>query len=240
VCYSLSVFSDVRTLVRRFGCKLAQGVELPKRYYVSGFTFPAIPVIASDAPFQIRTFRWGLIPSWIQSAERARRIRSKTLNARYETLRQRPSFKDAFDSRRCLVLVDGFFETHQVEKTRYPYFIHHKDAEPFALAGVWDRWRNPSNGKEEETFSIVTVPANSFLAEIHNTKRRMPLILDRAAERKWLERPLGRKEVGEMMRHFDERVLDAFPVARELLRQGGGSGIADLLKPYEYPELKGR
>ena len=239
MCYSLSVFSDINALIRRFGARIAEGVAFSRRYYVSGFAFPPVPVIANHDPDRIQSFRWGLVPAWVRDLRKADQIRLRTLNARYESLRQRPSFKDAFRDRRCLVLVDGFFEFREVRGGKYPYFIHMRSGELFALAGLWDAWRNPATGGEEKTFTIVTVPANPLLARIHNTKKRMPLILSREAEREWLARPFGKDEVREVTEGFDETVLEAYPVTRRIASRDVDGSDGSLLDRRDVPEWKG-
>jgi putative SOS response-associated peptidase YedK len=239
MCYSLSLFSDVNALVKRFGARPDEALSLTRRYYVSAFTFPEIPVIANPFPDRIQTFRWGLIPGWVRDPGKAEAIRVRTLNARFETLRQRASFKQVIDTRRCLVLTDGFFEFREVGGRKYPYFIHMRSGEPFALAGLWDAWRNPATGGEEKTFTIVTVPANPLLARIHNTKKRMPLILSREAEREWLARPFGKDEVREVTEGFGETVLEAYPVTRRIASRNVDRADRSLLDRYEVPEWKG-
>ena len=239
MCYSLSLFSDIQTLVKRFGARPAEGLSLGRAYYVSAFAFPEVPVIANRSPGLIQAFRWGLIPFWVKDPEKAASIRPRTLNARFESLRRRASFKRAVEARRCLVLTDGFFEFREVRGKKYPYFIHLKTGEPFALAGLWEAWRNPEDGREEKTFTVVTVPANPLLTTIHNTKKRMPFILTPEAERAWLARPLGMDEAGEIVEGFDASVLEAYPVSRRIATRNVDGSRMELLDRHDYPELGG-
>ncbi len=113
-----------------------------------------------------------------------------------------------------------------------------KSGDPFALGGLWDAWRNPRTGQEEKTFSIVTVPANPLLARIHNTKKRMPLILTPEIEREWLARPLKEGEVREIAGRLDETVLKAYPVTRKITARGVDGSRMALLERHDYPELE--
>lgn len=239
MCYSLSIFSDIRALIRRFGASSAKSLSQPRYYYISAFALPRVPVIANDEPELIQTFRWGLVPYWVKGEERANEIRQKTFNARFETLSHRPSFKEAFREHRCLVLVDGFFEFREVGGRKYPYFIRLKSGEPFALAGIWDVWSSLRTGIKEKTFSIVTVTANEMLSRIHNTKRRMPIILEQGLERTWLSRPLKGEEVEDMERQFDKRILEAYPVSKRITSRNIDPSQPELIRPHDYPELEG-
>jgi putative SOS response-associated peptidase YedK len=239
MCYSISLYSDIRALIRRFGVRAAEGVVFEPSYYVSAFACPEVPVIANHEPDLIHLFRWGLVPRWVRDRNKAKDIRVKTLNARLETLRRRASFKRSYRDRRCLVLVDGFFEFREVGGKKYPYFVHLKSGEPFALAGLWEAWRNPEDGREERTFTVVTVPANPLLSRIHNTKKRMPLILGREMEREWLARPLEMDEVRQVTEGFDGSVLETYPVSRRITVRDVDGSQMEFLDRHDYPELNG-
>jgi len=239
MCYSISIYSDIKTLIRRFSARPPTSLSLPRYYYISAFSFPKIPVIANNEPELIQAFRWGLVPYWVRDGKKAREIRKKTINARFETLHQRPAFKRAFQEQRCLIIVDGFFEFREVGGRKVPYFLRLKSGEPFALGGLWDTWRDPATGLDESTFSIVTVPANDMLSMIHNTKKRMPMILAREKEKAWLARPLEKGEVADMEKRFNQRILEAYPVSRQITSKGVDSSRPELLHPHDYPELEG-
>ena len=120
--------------------------------------------------------RWGLIPSWAGDAK----IGNQMINARVETLATKPAFREALRLRRCLVVADGFYEWQKVGKRRQPYFIHRADDQPFAFAGLWDRW-----GPERlESCTIITADASGLLRELHD---RMPVILSDADFDTWLD-----------------------------------------------------
>ena len=113
-----------------------------------------------------------------------------------------------------------------------------KSGEPFALAGLWETWKNPGTGREERTFTVITVPANPLLARIHNTKKRMPLILIPEVEREWLARPLKEKEIREVTGRLDDKVLYAYPVSRAIASRDVDSSRMELLDRHDYPELE--
>jgi putative SOS response-associated peptidase YedK len=129
---------------------------------------------------QMRTFRWGLIPSWAKDAK----IAYQTINARGETVDTKPAFRSAFKRRRCLILADGFYEWKRLSKTeKVPHLIQVTGGRPFAMAGLWERWVSPE-GDEVFSASIVTTGPNALMAPIHD---RMPVILDAASWDTWLD-----------------------------------------------------
>lgn len=138
-----------------------------------------VAVVANDAPTQLVTFRWGLIPRWAKDAD----IGSRLINARAETLAEKPSFRDAFKKRRCLVLADGFFEWKKPASgtKKQPYLVRLATGKPFAFAGLWEEWRSPDGPLR--TCTIVTTEPNEQMRQLHD---RMPAILPREAYATWL------------------------------------------------------
>ena len=123
--------------------------------------------------------KWGLVPFWAKDPI----IGHKMINARAETLTQKPSFKHLIKSRRCLVPSSGFYEWEKIDKRKAPYFIGIKDIKMFSFAGLYDNWKDNA-GNELKTFTIITTDANNTLKPIHN---RMPVILEKEFEEKWLD-----------------------------------------------------
>lgn len=150
----------------------------------NGFKHPNTPVITNKLPNQVQFFNWGLIPSWAKDRD----IQNSTLNARAETLQEKPSFKNSLQNR-CLVFADGFYEWQWLDakgKQKQPYLITLENEMPFAFAGIWNEWMNPSNGEMLKTYAILTVTADPFMSRIHNSKLRMPWILSEAEEKIYL------------------------------------------------------
>jgi putative SOS response-associated peptidase YedK len=125
--------------------------------------------------------KWGLIPNWCQDPKGGR----KPINAKAEGVSMRPTFRDAYAYRRCIVPVDGFFEWRAIKgaRAKQPYAIAMKNGSPFGLAGLWENWKNPSTEEWERTFAIITVPSNELVRQIHD---RMPAILRRSDYERWL------------------------------------------------------
>jgi putative SOS response-associated peptidase YedK len=169
---------DVETLQRRFGFD-SGGVTLEPRYNLA--PGQEAPVVVEEGAKVLKPMRWGLVPYWAKEAS----IGYKMINARAETLAQKPSFKKSFREKRCLVLADGFYEWHKLKgkRTGIPMRFILKSREPFAFAGLWDAWKRPE-GDILLSFTIITTEANELLRSVHD---RMPVILRPRDEDKWLD-----------------------------------------------------
>ncbi|MEB3216927.1 MAG: SOS response-associated peptidase [Nostocales cyanobacterium 94392] len=135
---------------------------------------------------ELRSQRWGLIPTWAKDTK----IAAKLINARAETLAEKPSFRSAFKRRRCLILADGFYEWKRLETKKQPYYFQLQEQQPFAFAGLWEQWH-----PDEENITsctIITTDANELLQPIHN---RMPVILQQQDYEKWLDPQLQDTEI---------------------------------------------
>ena len=160
-----------------------------------------IPVVRETAQGRELAFlRWGLIPWWAKDI----RIGMKLVNARAESLADKPAFRDAYRHRRCLVPADAFYEWKPVAGRKQPYCIRLRDAGPFGMAGVWERWKDPS-GQLVESCTIVTVDANPLVAGLHD---RMPLIVAPEAYDAWL-----RAESAELPPAVPAQVMRSYPVS---------------------------
>ncbi|MBI3475242.1 MAG: SOS response-associated peptidase [Acidobacteria bacterium] len=193
-------------LEEHFGIDASE-VEWEPRYNIAP-TQP-VPVIRQNPKEprrELSLVRWGLIPSWAKDAS----IAASLINARSETANSKPAFRDALQSRRCLVPADGFYEWQRKAKTRQPYCFEINDGKLFGFAGIWDRWRDP-NGRMLETCSILTTTPNAVTASVHD---RMPVILDPDHYDLWLDPGMrDASVVSELLRPFDARLMRSFPVS---------------------------
>jgi putative SOS response-associated peptidase YedK len=167
-----------------------------------------VAVIPNDGKNQLDFFLWGLIPSWAKDPA----IGNRMINARAETLSEKPSFRTAFRRRRCLIPASGFFEWKQEpgRKAKTPMYIRLKSGKPFALAGLWERWDAP-DGSTIFSCTIVTTQPNELMQVIHN---RMPVILPSQAYSLWLDpaEPPASK-LSELLLPYPAREMTAFPVS---------------------------
>ncbi len=149
--------------------------------------------------------QWGLIPSWAKDPK----IGSRLINARSETVAEKPSFRAAFKRRRCLVLADGFYEWQKLDGKKQPTFIHLKDKQPFALAGLWETWQSPDGGILD-TCTILTTTPNELMTPIHN---RMPVILEPEDYNTWLFPGTQPDQAFHLLRPFPKEKMAAYPVS---------------------------
>jgi putative SOS response-associated peptidase YedK len=140
---------------------------------------PVALVREPGAPRTLALLRWGLIPYWAKEAS----IGNRMINARAESVAEKPAYRHSFKKKRCLIPTDGFYEWKKEGKAKQPYLIRHRDHMPFAFAGLWSTWRNPEGGLVE-TYTILTTSANGVIRELHD---RMPVVLDRADFGLWLD-----------------------------------------------------
>lgn len=151
--------------------------------------------------------QWGLIPHWAKDPK----IGYAMINARAETVATKPSFRDAFRSRRCIVPASGFYEWKRGEKTKQPYYITRVDGAPMAMAGIWERWASPEKPEEIiETFAIITIEATGMVAQLHN---RMPVVLEREEIGTWLDPHRGQKELQALLQPAADGLLEMRPVS---------------------------
>jgi len=213
---------------------LFEEVPVPLAYGASAFSHPSWPVLPAEDPKRAHMIRWGLIPHWADSREKAKKLRNMTANARLETAWKLPSFRASIGPRRCLVVADGFYEPHRYGNASYPFFIYRRDRRPFALGGLYDRWRDPVEGIRYATFSVITVPAAGVVEKVHNEKLRMPALIPPEAYQVWLDPAAGRKQIEDAARSFAVEDLCAHPVGPMLYQKGRKEGGAWLQELYQY------
>lgn len=207
MCGRFTLRTPLNRLVERFLFEL-QDDPLPPRFNIA----PSQPVAAvrqvdASAPRQLAMLRWGLIPSWSKDPS----IAYKLINARSETVAEKPSFRSAFKQRRCLILSDGYYEWQKVSsKKKQPYYIRLKDDTPFAFAGLWETWQQP-DGTPLETCTIITTEANDLTSPIHP---RMPVILDSSTYEAWLSASSDEAEnLKGCLQMYPAEAMDVFPVS---------------------------
>lgn len=237
MCYSISTKKVSKETEKQFKSKIDSSIVMPSHYHLSGFNQPLVPVISALQPEIITAFNWGLIPDFCKTEKEAKEMQTKTLNAKSETVFTLPSFKHSIREKRCLVLVDGFYEWRTLGKQKYPYFIQYKDSEVFAMGGIFNDWINRETGKTEHTFSIITTPANALMSKIHNEKLRMPFILQKGFEHHWLNTNLIEAEISDMMQPLPDDQLKAHPISKLITNKNKNPDSPEVQLQFEYPEL---
>lgn len=209
MCGRFERITPIQVLATLFDCP-APPPETPTHYNIAP-TQPAAVVRVLRASQEtgrreLAVMRWGLIPSWADDPA----IGNRLINARSETAADKPSFRNAFKQRRCLVPVDGFYEWQATgKKTKQPHLIRLKDGRPFALAGLWEQWTAP-DGELVESFTILTTDANAMMRPIHD---RMPVIVGAADYDRWLNAGTPLEEVRDLLRQYPAEQMESFPVS---------------------------
>ncbi|RMG61120.1 MAG: SOS response-associated peptidase [Bacteroidetes bacterium] len=176
---------------------------LRPRYNVAPTNY--CPVFPMDNPRQVHLYRWGLVPHWAKDEK----IGYRMINARAESVHEKPAFREALAHGRCVVWADGFYEWKKVGKDKQPYRIILQGGTPFVMAGISARWRSPE-GQILHSFAILTTTPNELMAPIHD---RMPVILDGAAARRWLAADLRAEALPDLLRPYPAEAMQAYPVS---------------------------
>jgi putative SOS response-associated peptidase YedK len=185
MCFHSKQSKEATEVENRFNAKIDNIAMFKPQESINGFDYPLTPIIIDENPKIITHYNWGLIPSWSKDDE----IKKFTLNARIETVDEKPSFRNSVN-KRCLVIANGFYEWQWLDskgKNKNKFEIGIGNDDLFAFAGLYSEWTDTITGEIKNTYTIVTTEANPLMAEIHNIKKRMPIILKQEDEIKWLQ-----------------------------------------------------
>jgi putative SOS response-associated peptidase YedK len=202
MCGRYAQRTDPKRLAKEF--KVAEVINAAPRYNIAP-TQEVLAVRESSDGREMTLYKWGLVPSWAKDAS----IGAKLINARSETVTEKPSFREAFKRRRCIIPADGFYEWQRLEGRKQPFFFRMRDERPFGFAGLWERWED-EGGKVINSCAILTTEANEVLRPVHD---RMPVILHPDDYGLWLgaeARELGL--VKEMLRPYPAEEMVGYPV----------------------------
>lgn len=202
-------------------------------YVASGYSHPQLLVFTNEFPLNPQLFFWGLLPTWAKEQS----FWNQTLNARAESIFEKPTFKASAKYKRCLIYVDGFFEYHHQNKQTIPYYIQLKSHEPIILAGLWSTWLDKTTGAEWPTCTIITTHANKTMQHIHNNPKadgpRMPVILNKQNQNAWLDNQLQEKELMNLLQPAPDDMLEYYTV-RQLTGKNGIGNVAEAHQKFEW------
>ena len=177
MCGRFAFYSPSEATAALFGVDGALAVE--PRYNIAPTQFIAAIRESDERRRELVMLRWGLVPSWAKDPS----IGNRMINARAETVAEKPSYRAAFKHRRCVVLADGFYEWHREGDAKVPYFISEASGKPFGLAALWENWKDRQSGEALQTTTLITVAANEFMQPLHH---RMPVIVQADTANEWL------------------------------------------------------
>lgn len=188
MCYYTQQSASIENLRRRFSAEVDSGDTYVQSDFINGFSHPNIPIILDSTPHLVTTgYTWGMVPPWAKDLEF--RKKTNTLNARIETIEEKPTFKNAAHNR-CLIIATAYYEWRWLDpkgKNKEKYQINSQDDEIFTFAGIYSSWTDPQTAEVKNTYSMVTTKANALMSYIHNHKKRMPIMLKRQDESAWLD-----------------------------------------------------
>lgn len=209
MCARYTIFHAMKEIIDRFQAIDVQFESSPRYNVAPTQTAPVIR--ERDGRRNLEGLRWGLVPSWAPDVS----VGQKMINARAETLAQKPAFKRSLATRRCIVPADGFYEWTAEGKSRQPVRVELNGATLFGIAGLWERWQ-PAEGDSLYSFTIITVPANSLMERFHD---RMPAILKPQDEAMWLDREMQDTAAASSLLHpYDPAPMRAFKVDKKVNR----------------------
>lgn len=193
MCFFTQQSAPKKNVKARFNAEIENEEAYLQSDEINGFAYPNIPIILDETPNIITTdYTWGLLPAWAKDEA----FRKNTLNARIETIHEKPSFKNSTQNR-CLIIATGFYEWHWNDskgKSKEKYQINSQDDEIFAFAGLYSEWVNPFTNEVKKTYTMVTTEANEIMSYVHNHKKRMPIMLNRKDESLWLDKSVNINE----------------------------------------------
>ncbi|MDE0425688.1 SOS response-associated peptidase [Candidatus Poribacteria bacterium] len=229
MCGRFTLASDAETLQQTF-FDFEVPTNLSPRYNIS--PTQDVAGVSNTPEKQVEFFHWGLIPSWAKDPK----IGNRMINARSETLAEKPSFRNAYKRRRCLVLADGYYEWQKIpgDRVKQPVYIRLKSQKPFAVAGLWEVWQTRDMDEPLKSCTIITCPPNAMLADIHH---RMPVILPQDAYAQWLspdEQPADALQ--SLLIPYPGEEMEAYPVSRFVNRPTNDS--PECIAPLETNDLR--
>lgn len=202
------VFFDVDKLSERFNLKSDIKLNLKPSYNIAPTS--DFPVIIMKDSVTLEMMKWGLIPNWAKELN----VQNQMINARAETISEKPSFKNLIKSKRCLIPSNGFYEWKKEDNKKIPFFISFKNMELFSFAGLYDIWKDPLNNREYKSFTIITTKANSLISDIHD---RMPVILKQEDEKIWLDNNIDDiKTLTNLLKPFDSDKMLMYRVSNKV------------------------
>lgn len=229
MCYETSLTKTSKQITQHFGATMKIPELYEPWYHMSGFVHPNLFCIPQENPSEIYPMEWGLIAPWGERDVIAFRKEYNTLNAKAETLLSAKTYREPALNRRCLIISDGFFEPHHEAGKATPYYCYLEGRKIFTFAGIYNEYK-----PNYWNCSLITTEANPFFAEIHNKRKRMPLVLDPEMEGEWLRHDLTENGLTELMQHaFIKEEFKAHPVTRDLYKRDIDTNNPDILKMKE-------
>ena len=209
-----------------------------ERYYENAFDYFPTHVLTAGEPDKFKMFRWGLVPFWQKDEAKAMKDRLNTVNCIHEEMWDKPSFRDAIkNGQRCLIPVTGFFEWRWLDEAgtiKVPYYVTFRDQKVRSMAGLYSRWKNPNNGEYYYSYTILTCPANTIMEYVHNSKKRMPVFIDKENQKDWLNRDLKKDDIMDLCKPYQDPSMRAYTISKMLTTRGINLNAPEVIAPFNY------
>jgi len=244
MCYHKSLINSIDYLSDYYSASYSDVVaELyTPHHHENGFDFLPSPILSAGKPKELQMMNWGLIPWWVKSLPDGIRLRTQTLNCISEEMFDKPSFKDsANDGKRCLIPCSGFFEWRWMDekgKSKIPYYLSLPSQPVFSIAGLYSSWRDRQTDQEYKTYTVLTTRANAYMEKIHNSKKRMPVILPREYENDWLNPNLTKDDVLALCQPLDQTMMKGYTISKLVTSKKEETDVPQVLEPESYAEIK--
>lgn len=214
MCFFVAQFAKLSQMRMRYWNSVNQNTNaFSENFIANGFSHPNLLVLSEvDSTTTLHLAQWGLVPLWVKTQDVAAKVANSTLNARAETIFEKKSFTASAKHSRCIVPVNGFFEWQHSRGKKQPYYIGLKEEDIFSLGGLYSEWTDSTTGVKSQTFSIITVEANPLMSTIHNTKKRMPLILHKEDELAWITSSTNLSKIESLLTPFPDAEMKAHPI----------------------------
>lgn len=209
-----------------------------ERYYENAFDHFPTPMVTAGEPDKFKFFHWGLVPFNTKSEVDAMKIKARTVNCVSETMWEIPSFRDAIkNGQRCLIPVSGFYEWRWLDEegtVKIPYYVTFRDGQMRSMAGIYSRWKNPTDSQYYYSYTILTCPANTIMEYVHNNKKRMPVFIDKEDEKAWLNRDLSKDDIKDLCRPYQDPSMRAYTISKMLTTRNININVPEVRQPFNY------
>ncbi len=239
MCFDISSTKIKQLIEKNRTASFYRDFDYEPFYHANGFSYPTISIIKMGEPNTIFPSTWGFVPEWGHEDLSSFRKKYNTLNAKSETLLTSSMYKESAREKRCLIIADGFFEPHKSNNTSVPYYCYLPTTEfedgrdIFVFAGIYNELE-----ENKPTCSIITTEANDFFSEIHNVKKRMPLVLNNDLVGKWLDDGLRDNHIVDLLKNgFTKKEFKAYSVSRNLYDRKRITNDPSILDQVEYNTL---
>jgi putative SOS response-associated peptidase YedK len=240
MCYNIAARQRIKEIEKTYGVKFDEELARHGYYQITGFAHPQLPVLLEDTQKKFELMQWGLIPSWTKDEIKAREFSDMTLNAKAETVFEKPMFKRSITSKRCVLPVDGFYEWRDIAKVKYPYYIFPKDGGLISLGCIYDTWTNKETGEVINSFSIITTEANKVMAMIHNNPKsgkRMPLILTKKDWQQWIDPKTTKEAIQGLLKPSPNEILGFHTISKAISHRNVDTNYIEIQNEVNYPEI---